>query len=97
MKGDHRVQSGLSTGDFLWSQASAPRKLPQGGLPPQFGTQRRPGVSHQCALLLEGAADLHRAVIPEKAADLPGNLGYGVSGKLGAEVRVIALHRLEKP
>ena len=46
--------------------------------------------------LLHAAADLDRAVIAQKAPDLPCDLRHGIRGKARSELFVKALHGLEK-
>ena len=46
--------------------------------------------------LFKPAADLYRAVVAQKATDLPGDLRHGIGRKLCAEPLVKALNSLEK-
>ena len=87
----------LRHGDLLRRQARGLAQLRQSRLPAQLGAQAFPGGVDGDALLPEAPAYLDEAVVPEVPADLPGDLGYGVGGKLGAVVRVKAPDRLEKP
>src|SRR5699024_10291268 len=69
----------------------------EGRFPAQLAPQPLPGGVDPQALLPDAPANLHRPAVPEIAADLPGDLGYGVGGELGAVGQVEAPHGLEKP
>ena len=55
-----------------------------------------PGGSDGRGLLLQSPRHLHRAVVAQKAADLPGNFRHRVGGKLGSVRRIKALHRFQE-
>ena len=96
LEGGHRQAGLLRGGDLLRLQAGLGGQLGQGGLPAQGGGQPLPGRAYRSRPLLQAPAHLHRPVVPEEAADLPGDLGHGVGGELAAEGGVKAPHRLEK-
>ena len=96
LEGGHWEVCLLGGGDLLRLQSGLLRQLGEGGLPAQAGGQALPGGADGPRPLLQSPAHLHRPVVPEEAADLPGNLGHGVGGELAAEGGVKAPHRLQK-
>ena len=94
--------SGVSVAISTWAISSGVRpeasesSLSTGSRPSSCRSRSRNGV--KClSLLPHGAPNFYRAVVPEKATNLPGDFGHGVGGEAGAVVKVESLHRLQKP
>ncbi|CAN4044410.1 Phage integrase family protein, partial [Dysosmobacter welbionis] len=97
LEGLRRVRGDLHLGDLLRRQAGGLGELAEHRLPAQLLPQPLPNGVKCLSLLPHGAPHFYRAVVPEKATNLPGDFGHGVGGEAGAVVKVESLHRLQKP
>lgn len=91
-----RYVSLLADSDLLRCQRAGSGKLTdaRGTAEPALQLALHPAHTHRA--FLDRTADLDRAVIAQKTADLPGNLGNGISRKLVPARRVKAAHRLDE-
>ena len=82
LEGLRRNEGQINGGDLLGGKAGLVGQFGQLWLTAQAGTQTLAGGPKGLALFPQGTTHLDWAVIPEKAADLAGDLGDSVGGEL---------------
>ena len=83
-------------GDLFGLKPGLGRELGERRLAAERLLQARARRADALRALLDAAADLDRAVIAQKAPDLPRDLRHGVCRKAGAILLIKALHSLQK-